>query len=425
MLDFITIPFKYLLLGLNSLCHNYGVAILLFAVVVQGILTPLGAKSKKSMLKMSRLSPKLKDLEKRYGSNKTKYQQEVSKLYSEEGVKMFGGCLWSLIPLPIMIALYRYIVQPFTKLWGIPEGYYNVLRDSYLKPILNVSGALTGSNTYYDEIRFAELFHNNFDTVMAKIRENGDLMAQNLARIFDKFQAADMNFNFLGLNLATTPEWKVWEWGTFDWQHVGLFLLPVISVAVSIATMMVSQKLQGGDPEQQRQGRTMMFMMPLISLFIGFGMPGLMSLYWTAGGLLGGIKDILLTIHYNKVLDREYEIRDAAKLQREKEIEAKKSDSAAKIEIGDLNLSNVSKKKKEQQEKLEREKKAREWELEQGLRKEKEPESAQIGDRPFAKGRNYNADRFKGNRELDTDESLSVFETDDDTSTEVNEDEIS
>ncbi|MDR2360455.1 MAG: YidC/Oxa1 family membrane protein insertase [Oscillospiraceae bacterium] len=416
MLDFITIPFKYLLLGLNSLCHNYGVAILLFAFVVQAILTPFGAKSKKSMLKMSRLAPKIKELEKRYGSNKQKYQQESAKLYSDEGVKTLGGCLWSIIPLPIMMALYRYIVQPFTKLWSIPDGYYKALRDLYLKPIGDVSGALTNNNVYYDQIRFAELFHNNFDAVMERIRESGTLMAQELAKLFDSFKASDMNFNFLGLNLASTPNWKVWEWETINWQYAGLFLLPVISVAVSILTMMVSQKLQGGDREQQKQGRTMMLMMPLISLFIGFSMPGLMSLYWIAGGLLGGIKDVLLTIHYNKVLDSEYEIRDAAKLQRERELEAKKAAAEAKIDSGDFDLSNVSKKKKELQEKIEREKKSREWELSRGMRKEKEVESAQVGDRPFAKGRNYNADRFKGNSESEPEDSLSIG---------VNEDEIS
>ena len=82
--DIITVPFGWLLSVLYETTHNYGVAMILFAVIVQLILLPLNAKSKKSMMKMSRLQPQLKQLELACGDDKQKYQQEVMALYKSE-----------------------------------------------------------------------------------------------------------------------------------------------------------------------------------------------------------------------------------------------------------------------------------------------------------------------------------------------------
>ena len=76
--DIIRVPFGYLLEWLYLLTHNYGVALILFGVIVKLVLLPVSMKSKKSTLKMSRLSPQLKELEKKYGGDKAKYQQAVS-----------------------------------------------------------------------------------------------------------------------------------------------------------------------------------------------------------------------------------------------------------------------------------------------------------------------------------------------------------
>ena len=102
----------------NCIVNNYGLAVIIFTVLVRLVLLPLDIKSKKSMLKTSRLGPKLKEIEKRCGEDKLKYQQEMSALYKKEGVSPTGGCLWSFIPLLILIPLYTIVREPITYILG-------------------------------------------------------------------------------------------------------------------------------------------------------------------------------------------------------------------------------------------------------------------------------------------------------------------
>ena len=92
-MSIITVPFSWLLMTLYDMFQNYGIAIILFALVVNLILTPFMGKSKQSMLRQQRLQPRLKELERRHGANQQKYQQEVQKLYQEEKINPMSGCL--------------------------------------------------------------------------------------------------------------------------------------------------------------------------------------------------------------------------------------------------------------------------------------------------------------------------------------------
>ena len=112
MMEIIKVPFGYLLDWLVSFSGSYGIALILFSLILKIILLPASAKSKKSALKMSRLAPQIKALEIECGDDKNKYQQEVSKLYKKEGVGCTGGCLWSFLPLLILIPLYQVIREP-------------------------------------------------------------------------------------------------------------------------------------------------------------------------------------------------------------------------------------------------------------------------------------------------------------------------
>ena len=112
MMAAIARPFGMLLMFLYSFVGNYGVALILFAVVVRAILLPFQMKSKRGMMKQARLQPKLAELQSRHGTNKAKINEEMAKLYKEEGVNPASGCLWGLLPFPIMIALFLVIREP-------------------------------------------------------------------------------------------------------------------------------------------------------------------------------------------------------------------------------------------------------------------------------------------------------------------------
>ena len=118
---FICIPFAALLRLFYNLTGSYGVAIILFTLVIKLILLPFQMKSKKSMIRMSRMNGKIQEIQKKYANNQVKMQEEIQKFYAEEGVSPMSGCLWSFIPLPILLALYSIIRQPITHFMMLSE----------------------------------------------------------------------------------------------------------------------------------------------------------------------------------------------------------------------------------------------------------------------------------------------------------------
>ena len=95
---YICVPFAWLVRLFYNLTNSYGVALILFTLVIKLIMLPFQMKSKKSMMRMSRVSGQMQELQKRYAKNQAKLQEEMQKLYEEEGVNPMSGCLWSFLP---------------------------------------------------------------------------------------------------------------------------------------------------------------------------------------------------------------------------------------------------------------------------------------------------------------------------------------
>ena len=107
-------PFAWLLLFFYNLFSSYGLALILFGIVVKLVLFPVTLKSKKSMIQTSMLSGKMQQLQKQYGKDRERYNLELQKLYEKEKINPMGGCVWSLIPMIILILLYGVIREPLT-----------------------------------------------------------------------------------------------------------------------------------------------------------------------------------------------------------------------------------------------------------------------------------------------------------------------
>ena len=112
-------PFGLLLQWLYSIVQNYGIAVILFALLVKLVCIPLTIKSKKSMLAMSAMNAELQQLQKKYANNRVKLNEEMQKLYEKHGVSPMSGCLPNLIPLPIMMGLYYAVQQPLQYIVGL------------------------------------------------------------------------------------------------------------------------------------------------------------------------------------------------------------------------------------------------------------------------------------------------------------------
>ena len=399
--DIVTVPFGYLLNLLYHFTGNYGVAMILFAILVQLILMPMNAKSKKSMMKMSRLTPRVQEIQARYAGDPQKQNELIQKLYRDEGASMGGGCLWMFIPLLVLFPLFTVIREPITYILMEPAE----ITQQIVAVIKENAQEIFSGNSYYDQVIAAQAIPQFAEELKAAIPA------------ISEATLAGINFNFLGINLGAIPQFNIfsasWAW---DWAHIGAFLIPVVSCLSQVAQMWISQKTNNSvitnekgiqDEEtakksQQNQSmQTMMWMMPLMSLWIGFTVSAGLSLYWFVGGVVRMISDPIMTNHYRKIYDAE----DAVRLQKaleEERLEAEKERIRAERRAANPDgiTTNTSKKKLQKQqrdqEQAAKAAAAKEYAARKGILEEEEEKTtlSGIADRPYCKGRSYDPNRY-------------------------------
>ena len=396
MLDAIATPFGWLMMWLYELTDNFGWAIILFALAVALVLLPFMAKSKKSMMRMSRLQPRMMELQKKHEGNPQKLNAEMAKLYREEKCNPMGGCLWSLLPFPILIALYRAVVKPITIMMGVADELLlpgGAIYEKLAELGYQLTNYTTSNNSFYEQIYQSKFITEHFD---------------QFAGISDKL--IPMDYSFLGLDLSATPNWRFWDFDFSNgtWVVIGLFLLPIISTSMSYFSMYISRKINptmgtGAQAQAQESStKTMMYMMPLMSLWIGFIMPAALCVYWIMNSLTGIVRDTALTAVYKKQMEKEDAERLERDREREEELERKRQETERLRAMNATNVNrNTSKKKQQAQAKQsDTERKAAAERAERAARrerlgvKEEEKPASQVGNRRYARGRAYVEDRY-------------------------------
>nr|WP_243419061.1 YidC/Oxa1 family membrane protein insertase [Pseudoflavonifractor capillosus] len=349
--------------------QNYGIALILFALVIKLVLFPFNLKGKKSMIQMNLLSSKMQQLQKQYGKDRERYNLEIQKLYEKEKVNPMSGCLWSFIPIIFLMVLYGIIREPLTYLMNVPADMINTVAE--------VTG-VANSGTYPQ-------------IAMLKAIADPAVLEQVKAALGESAGAGlfSMNVEFLGINLANIPQLNFWSAeGGLVWGNIGLFLLPLVSVGTSLLSMYVSMKTnqmnRGGEQNDQmaKTNRTMMIFMPIMSLWIGFTVPAGLSIYWIAQYIFSIFQELIC----GRLLKKDYERARAEAAERERQ---EKEDEKRRKEEARL----------ERQRRLEEEKKNR------GKKKPKKTEptepginkdDSRIGIRAYARGRAYDPNRFGG-----------------------------
>lgn len=404
--DIIQVPFGYLMGWLYQFTNNYGIALILFSIIVQLVMLPMTAKSKKSMMKMSRLQPRMQEIQRRYADDPQRQNAAIQAMYKEEGVSMGGGCLWSLVPMLIIIPLYTVVRQPLVYMLHESLETANQIVDV----LKTAAPEAFGSNAYYNQITAAQLIPQYADVLKEAIPTISDTVLNGV------------NFGFLGCNLGLIPPFNVFASTFWTWPNVGLFLLALLSAGNQVVTMWINQKMndsvvtnkdgiQDKETAQNSQaaqtGKVMMYTMPLMMLWIGFTVPASLSLYWLIGGVVRTIEDMLLTKKYRT----QYDAEDAERLKRRLEqdrIEAEKEQQRAERRAANPDgiTENTSKKKMQkkqrEQEEAERSAAAKEYAARKGLVTEEEESQTEtmsgIADRPYCKGRNYDPNRYASNQ---------------------------
>ena len=402
--DLITVPFGWLLGQLYDLFQNYGVAMIVFGILVQLIMLPIKAKSKKSMMKMSRVQPLIQDIQKRYANDSQKQNEMLQKLYQEEGISMGGGCLWSMIPLFILIPLFTVSREPLTYILGETAE----VSAQIIEVIKAAAPEIFSKNNYYDQVSAAQAIPQFVEQLKAAIPG------------ISEATLAGVNFSFLGINLGAIPQFNIfsstWAW---DWAHIGAFLIPCLAAGSQVLSMWIAQK--GNDSvltnekgiqdkemaknsQQNQSTQMMMYMMPLMSLWIGFTVSASLSLYWFVGGIIGMISDAIMTKHYRKIYDEEDAIRLQKHLEEER-LEAEKERIRAERRAANPEgiTTNTSKKKltrqQREQEAYEKAAAAKEYAAKRGIVVDEDENTCMSGipSRPYCKGRNYDPNRYNSN----------------------------
>jgi len=384
MLSTIAKPFGALMLWLYEWTGNYGVAVILFALIVKLILVPFQMKAKRGTLQQTRLQGKMKEIEKRHGANKQKYNEEIQKLYREEGVNPMSGCIWSLIPFPILLALYQAIRFPITIMMGV--GSDLLAEGGAIAEKLAELGFSSTASSAYVQIEQSQFITKNWDA---------------FSGISEKLRQID--YSFLGLDLGRTPSFKVFFSG--DWSNpetISLACLAIIPVVAALLTWLqtkLSQSTMPKNPDgtEDQTAKTMGAMnifMPLMTLYFAFIMPAALGLYWIASSLFAGIQEIVLNKYYGKKMAIEDAERIAAKETKEKEMEEKRAETERlKAENATERNSNTSKKKLHLNEREAQREKTAEWQRKKELRPA-EDAPGRVEDRKYARGRAYVADRY-------------------------------
>ena len=402
--DIIQVPFGYLLDILYQFTTNYGAALIIFAILIKLILMPASIKSKKSSMKMSRLAPRVQAIQEKYAGDQQKQNMAVQELYKEEGVSMGGGCLWSFLPLLLLFPLYAVVRQPIT--YMLHESAE--VSAQIVETIKQAAPEAFGNNSYYHQMIAARVIPQFADQLKEIVAHPATLEG--------------LNFSFLGIDLGLVPQWKVWTWEVWDWATVGAFLMPLASTAVQFLSMFITQKMNNSvvtnekglqDEEMAKKSQanqstqTMMYMMPLMTLWIGYSVPGALCLYWLIQGIVTTVSDVFMTKHYRKVYDEEDAIRRARAAEQER-IEAEKERARAERRAANPDGITENTSKKKLQQKQQREQEAakaaakREYEAKKGIVYEEAPEKetmSGIKERPYCKGRNYDPNRYNKTEE--------------------------
>ena len=318
-------PFAWLLLFLYQTFNSYGLALILFGVIVKTVLFPVALKSKKSMIQTSMLSGKMQQLKAQYGKNPERYNQEVQKLYERENVNPMGGCVWTLIPMAVLIGLFYIIRQPMTNFMNLTFEQIQTIADALDWKTVAVSSGWVSEkmmNGLLEKLASGEITSVFQNGTYNQVHLASMITPENLETLKALVPGAKLlpiNFSFLGLDLSAIPTWKFWQNG-ISLSSIGMFILPLVSVVVSFLSMKVSlatNKMSKNDSNAQvdQTNKMMMWLMPVMSLWIGFSVPAGLSIYWITQYLVTMVQDLICS----KMLKKDYEAARAAAEERERQ----------------------------------------------------------------------------------------------------------
>ena len=341
--------------------ENIGLSIIIFTVIVYTLMIPMTIKQQKFSRMSAVMNPEIQKIQKKYKNDQAsmmKMQEETKLVYEKYGTSPTGGCLGSLIQFPILFALWP-VIQ------NIPA-YVTSIKDAYM-PLVNQIMATDGYQKIMEGIGKASPIMINPETydyskantlvdVLYKFRPGTwDTLADkfpDLTNLIDSTKNSLTHLNtFLGINIAETPG-SMFMTATKNFS-IGLIIVALAIPVLSGLSQWISAKLMqqatstGNDDDNPMaaQMKTMMNVMPLISVFMCFSMPAGLGIYWIASAVVRTIQQLVI----NKFLSKksmdeliEENIKKAAKKREKKDAVSGKEINA----MAHKNVKNIDDQKR-------------------------------------------------------------------------------
>lgn len=295
--------FGYLLNFLYNLFNNYGIAIIVFTILLRIILIPITVSQQKSMKKNAKVQEKMKEIQKKYKNNPEKLNQETIELYKREKVSPFSGCLSSIIQIILIISVFWLVSKPLTYMKKVDSNKVN----EYIEQIKTEEGKTSA----YPEIQ----------VIQTKSAEDSEVA---------------INMNFLGLDLSKVPNQNL--------KDITVYIIPVLYVITSFVSIKMTNNMQDKAKEKKKADKekkaaenkendeekaliseeeakseeaieamqdmtkSMNYMIPIMSITIAFIAPLGLALYW----LVSNIAMIIERIIINKISENKKEEEENA-----------------------------------------------------------------------------------------------------------------
>ena len=282
--------FGYILNFIYEIVKNYGVAIILFSILIKIILLPLSIKQQKTMKKSAKIQVKAKEIQDKYKNDPVKMNQELMDLYKRENMSPFSGCLSAILKIVLLFAMFYLVRSPLTYMKKIDSTTIENYKTEMIQELGENSISLN-----YPEISILK-YVNNY-------KSHDDMLY--------------INTNFLGLDLSNIPQ--------ENWQNPTVYIIPALYVITTIVSMKITTNMNTNkkdkkeivelnkekdknkepDPEEmaEQMNKSMSWFMPIMSVSISIIAPLGLALYWLVNNILMILERLIL----NKFLDSEEE----------------------------------------------------------------------------------------------------------------------
>ena len=311
MISFLANIFGYVLNFIYEIIKNYGLAIILFSILLKLLLLPLTIKQQKTLKKSQKIQSELKVIQERYKNDPEKLNKEMMALYKRENMSPFSGCLSSIIQLVLLLGMFYLVRNPLTYMKKVDSD----LIGKYKEKITLELGENSVS-TAYPEISIVKYINNKIDgTSKEKIEENEENSEIENVEVLENNDASEkleeeteelevdenlyINMNFLGLDLNSIPK--------ENYKDIKVFIIPVLYIISSIISIKLTQKqtmktekvkeksednnIENGEKTEQEEmtaqmSKSMTFMMPILAVSVSVIAPLGLALYWLVNNVL-------------------------------------------------------------------------------------------------------------------------------------------